>query len=389
LANESIVREIIIEELASVQLKQKRPERQTKIEIYEGDMNMEDLIADETTVITISQDDYIKRMPLDTFKEQRRGGQGIAGMQMKKEEDAVKQLYIATTHNTLMVFTNTGRCYWLKVWQIPETGRRSKGKPLVNLLEDIRPDEKIAAVLRVETFEKEDTCLLFCTKKGVVKKTELESYSHPRRKGVYALTIDDDDELIQVTLVQSNQQIMLFTRHGMAVRFAQNNVRSIGRTGRGVRGVTLKGEQDYVVGCEVVEDDHTILVASEKAFGKRSFVRDFRQTKRGGIGVRSIVVSERNGAVVAALSVTEKDSLFFMTMQGQTVRIPVEGLRVMGRATQGVKLINLKESDTLLAVQKVENGAEDSSEDFSEDSEEEIVIDDSVEESKKVDDEKE
>ena len=358
LANESMVKDIIREELSEIKAKQARSERLTKIEMAHDEMHMEDLIANEATVITISQDDYIKRMPTDTFKEQRRGGQGIAGMQMKREEDVVKQLYVATTHNTLMVFTNSGRCYWLKVWQIPETGRRSKGKPLINLLEDFRPDEKIAAVLRIESFKKENTYILFCTKKGTVKKTSLESYSNQRRKGVNAITIDEDDELIQVTLVEDGQQIMLFTRSGMAVRFDQTDVRAIGRIGRGVKGVSLKDEKDCVVGCEIVTDEDTVLIACENAYGKRSYVRDFRQTRRGGVGVRSIIVSNRNGPVVSALSVTDDNSLLFMTSQGQTVRIPVEGLRVMGRATQGVKLINLKEGDTLLTLQKLKNEEE-------------------------------
>jgi DNA gyrase subunit A len=372
LANESMVKDIIREELSEIKAKQVRSERLTKIEMAHDEMHMEDLIANEATVITISQDDYIKRMPTDTFKEQRRGGQGIAGMQMKREEDVVKQLYVATTHNTLMVFTNSGRCYWLKVWQIPETGRRSKGKPLINLLEDFRPDEKIAAVLRIESFEKENTYILFCTKKGTVKKTSLESYSNQRRKGVNAITIDEDDELIQVTLVEDGQQIMLFTRSGMAVRFDQTDVRAIGRIGRGVKGVSLKDEKDCVVGCEIVTDEDTVLIACENAYGKRSYVRDFRQTRRGGVGVRSIIVSDRNGPVVSALSVTDDNSLLFMTSQGQTVRIPVEGLRVMGRATQGVKLINLKEGDTLLTLQKLKNEEE------SEDKESSDEVDGSV-----------
>jgi DNA gyrase subunit A len=360
LANESMVRDIIREEFADV-LKLYKPERRTKIIAAESEVNMEDLIANEQAIITISEDDYIKRMPIDTFREQRRGGQGVTGISMKREDDSIKGLYVASTHDYLLIFTNLGRCYWLKVWQIPETGRKSKGKPLVNLLEDIRPDEKIATVMRVSGFNDEEY-ILMATRKGVVKKTLLSEFSNPRRKGVWALDIDEGDEVMASRLVKNGQQVMLFTYNGMAVRFDQSNVRSMGRMARGVKGVTLKNETDFIVGCEVVNGDETVLVVCENGFGKRSLVEDFRQTNRGGVGVRSIITSDRNGNVIGAICVTDADGMVMISSSGQTVRITMRDLRVMGRNTQGVKLVNLREGDNLVAIQKIEDTGENNSE---------------------------
>lgn len=357
LASEQMVRDIIKEELTDI-LRLYKGERRTKIIAAESEMNMEDLIANEPVIITISEDDYIKRMPIDTFREQRRGGQGVTGISMKREDDSIKGLYVASTHDYLLIFTNLGRCYWLKAWQIPETGRKSKGKPLVNLLEDIRPDEKIATVMRVSGFNDEEY-ILMATKKGVVKKTLLSEFSNPRRKGVWALDIDEGDEVIATRLVKDKQQVMLFTYNGMAVRFDQGNVRSMGRMARGVKGVTLKGEADFIVGCEVVNGDETVLVVCENGFGKRSLVDDFRQTNRGGVGVRSIITSDRNGNVIGAICVTDSDGMVMISSSGQTVRISMRDLRVMGRNTQGVKLVNLREGDNLVAIQKIEDTSVD------------------------------
>jgi len=352
LDHEAMVKEIIKEELAEIQ-KNHRSDRRTRMIAAETEVHMEDLIPNEQAIITISQDDYIKRMPLKTFREQRRGGQGITGMQLKKEEDVLKGLYVASAHDHLLIFTNLGRCYWLKVWQIPETGRKSKGKPLINLLEDLREEEKIATVLRVSSFE-ERAAILMATKFAVVKKTMLEEFSHPRRKGIFALEIDDGDEVVAARLVRPGQQVMLFTHQGMAVRFDESTVRSMGRTARGVKGATLRGENDCIVGCEVVSGGESILVVCENGFGKRSQVEDFRQTNRGGVGVRSIITSDRNGNVVGALSVADEDGMVMMSAMGQTVRITMRDLRVMGRMTQGVKLANLKEGDYLVAIQKLQ-----------------------------------
>lgn len=358
LASEAMVRDVIRGELEELK-KDHKSERKTQIVAAEGEFQMEDLIADEQVVITISNDDYIKRMPIDTFREQRRGGSGVIGLEMKKEVDLVKNLYVASTHDYLMIFTNHGRCYWTKVWQIPEGGRRSKGRPIINLLEDLRENEKVAAILKVRNFE-EPGSILLATLKGVVKKTELSEFSNPRRKGVYALNIDEGDELIAARIAKENEQVMLFTRSGMAVRFDESQVRPIGRVGRGVRGIFLKEPEDRVIGCEVVTPDQTILVVCEQGYGKRSLVEDFRQTQRGGSGVRSIITSDRNGMVVAALSVSDQDSVLLMSAAGQTVRIPMNDVRVMGRSTQGVRLVNVKEEgDLVVAAQKIEKEAEE------------------------------
>lgn len=365
LASEALVRGIIKDELGEV-LKHDKTERRTQIVPAEEEFQMEDLIADETVIITISDDDYIKRMPINTFREQRRGGQGVIGFDMKKEQDVLKELYVASTHDYLMTFTNRGRCHWIKVWQIPESGRRSKGKPLVNLLEGLQEGESIAAVLRVRNFDDADASILLSTKKGIVKKTLLESFSSPRRKGVYALNIDEGDEVISAHVVRSEEQIMLFTKEGMAVRFEQDEVRPIGRVARGVRGVKLKSESDGVVSCEVVKGNETVLVVCENGHGKRSNVGNFRQTHRGGVGVRSIITSKRNGLVIGALAVGDKDSVVLMSISGHTVRLGMQDIRVMGRSTQGVKVVNLKARDTLVAMQKIEHIEEEPSDDSKE-----------------------
>lgn len=353
LASEVKVREIIVEELDTVRRLDKTT-RLTKIQpVEDEDFAMEDLIANEPAVITISTDDYIKRMPVSTFREQKRGGQGVIGIDAKKENEGLKDVYVANTHDYLLVFTNFGRCYWIKVWQIPEAGRRTKGKALVNLIEGLAKEETIAAVLRIASFEEKGS-ILFSTKKGIIKKTDLVEYSSPRRKGVYAINIDEGDEVIAVRLVKQNQQVMLFTKDGMAVRFDESIVRNIGRTARGVRGVTLKDEKDVVVSCEVVDPESVILIVSEKGYGKRSKVEDFRQTNRGGKGVRSMIVNARNGSVVGAISVKDGDSVLMMSSAGQTLRTSMKEIRVMGRSTQGVRLVDLQEGSSIVGLQKIE-----------------------------------
>lgn len=355
LASEFLVREIIKEELGELK-KHHASDRRTKIIAAEGEFHMEDLIADEPVVITVSEDDYIKRMSVDVFKEQRRGGQGVIGVEMKKEADSLKDVYVASTHDTLLVFTTFGRCYWLKVWQIPEGSRRSKGKAIVNLLEDIQPEERIAAVLCVKEFT-DVSYILLCTRQGVVKKTALSAFDSPRKKGVYAINIDEGDEVIAARLTKEKQQIMLFTKEGMAVRFEESLVRAVGRVARGVKGVTLRSEKDAVVSCEVVSTEDSLLIVCQNGYGKRSKVEDFRQTNRGGIGVRSIITSDRNGHVVGAIKVEDKDSVLLMSNGGQTVRISMEEVRVMGRSTQGVRLVALHDGTCVVAIQKIGQAA--------------------------------
>jgi DNA gyrase subunit A len=359
LADEKLVRGIIKEELSDIERTHKGL-RATKIVPAEGELQMEDLIPNETVVITISSDDYIKRMPIDTFREQKRGGSGVIGADLKKETDAVKDVYIVDTHDTLLVFTSLGRCYWLKVWQVPEGNRRSKGKPLINLLEGLTKDERIAAILNIKSFE-DPGAVLFATKQGTIKKTLLDAYSSPRKKGVYAIAIDEGDEVISARLVQEKEQVMLFTRDGMAVRFDEDKCRPMGRVARGVRGVTLKDKEDYVVSCEVVKPTDTLLLVCENGFGKRSDVEEFRHTNRGGKGVRAIMINKRNGYLVAALRVDEKDGILMMSEGGQTLRTSIKDIRVMGRSTQGVTLVNLGVDDKLVAVQRISDGEESGS----------------------------
>lgn len=356
LANEQLVKDIIKEELKEVSKIQGQA-RRTKIEINgTGVLQLEDMIADEPVIITISGDDYVKRMPIKLFKEQRRGGHGVAGFDLKKETDFLKTVYSASTKDYLLIFTNFGQCFWLKVWQLLEGERRSKGKPLINFLEGIRLGERVSAILKVKDFD-EETFVFLATKNGIVKKTQLSAFSHPRKKGIKALKIDEGDELIaaRTILNDPDNQVMLFTYLGMALRFSHDKVRAMGRSARGVKGVTLKNDQDKVVACEIVskKEKPSVLIVCENGFGKRSLVEDFRVTNRGGVGVKSIVTSKRNGNVLGALSVTDEDSILMMSVQGQAIRISMKDVRVMGRSTQGVRLVHLKEKDLLVALEKL------------------------------------
>lgn len=356
LASEQMVKDIIKEELDTLKEKH-HSKRLTQIVAAEGEFQMEDLIANDPVILTVSSDDYVKRMPVDTFREQRRGGQGVAGFDSKKEQDCLKDLYLVTLHDYVLLFTTLGRCYWLKAWQIPEASRRAKGRPLINLLEDLKEGERVAKVLPVKSFDEPGACIFLVTRCGVVKKTELTAFSNPRRKGVFAITIDEGDEVIAARLTRPKEHVMLFTRQGMAVRFEEDQVRAMGRVARGVKGISLR-EGDQVVGCEVVKHDDTVLVVCERGYGKRSAVEEFRQTRRGSIGVRSIVTNERNGQVLGALVASDTDSLLMMSSQGIAVRINMGSVRVMGRNTQGVRLVNLKDKDLLVAMQKITKGAE-------------------------------
>ncbi|AQT77288.1 DNA topoisomerase (ATP-hydrolyzing) subunit A [Chlamydia gallinacea] len=353
LADEGLVKDIIRSELQELHKLHKTP-RRTTIELHSGEaLDIEDMITNEPMVITISGDDYVKRMPVKVFKEQKRGGHGVSGFDMKKDTDFLKAVYSASTKDYLLIFTNFGQCYWLKVWQLPEGERRSKGKPIINFLEGIRSGEKLAAVLNIKSFENAGF-LFLATKQGLVKKVALEAFSNPRKKGIRALEIDDGDELIAANHITSDEEkVMLFTRLGMAVRFPHDKVRPMGRTARGVRGVSLKNNQDCVVACQIVEDSQSVLVVCNNGFGKRSQVSDFRETNRGGVGVRSILINERNGNVLGAISVADHDSILLMSGQGQAIRINMQDVRVMGRSTQGVRLVHLKDGDTLVAMEKL------------------------------------
>ncbi|KZN27018.1 DNA topoisomerase (ATP-hydrolyzing) subunit A [Chlamydia pecorum] len=360
LADEELVKDIIRTELQDLVKYHKTP-RKTTIEFDADDVrDIEDIITDESVIITISGDDYVKRMPVKVFKEQRRGGHGVSGFDMKKGSDFLKAVYSASTKDYLLIFTNFGQCYWIKVWRLPEGERRSKGKSLINFLEGIRPGEQVAAILNVKSFENAGF-LFLATKQGVVKKVPLDAFSNPRKKGIRALEIDDNDELIAACHIENeHDRVMLFTKLGMAVRFPHDKVRPMGRAARGVRGVSLKNQEDCVVSCQIVTDNQSVLVVCENGFGKRSLVSDFRETNRGGIGVRSILINERNGDVLGAVPVTDNDSILLMSGQGQAIRISMQDVRIMGRSTQGVRLVHLKDGDVLVAMERLPSSNESS-----------------------------
>jgi len=326
-------------------------ERRTEIVPDEGEINMEDLIADKGCVITISHTGYIKRVPVDTFREQKRGGKGVAGMDTK-DEDFVEHVFSASTHDYLLFFTSLGRVHWKKVYELPEGSRTSRGKAIVNLLE-VQEGEKIAALIRVREFP-DNQYLVFATAKGTVKKTNLSAYGNPRAGGIIAIAIEDGDRLIGVRETNGDNEIMLITRNGMSIRFHENQLRDQGRDTMGVRGISLGSENDGVESIEVVEQGGTLLCVSENGYGKRTTFDEYPAQNRGGKGVITMKTSDRNGLVVSAHTVHENEALMMITANGQMIRIPVDGLRTISRNTQGVRLINLDEGDKLVSATPVE-----------------------------------
>ncbi|MFC1683252.1 DNA gyrase subunit A [Candidatus Zixiibacteriota bacterium] len=340
---------LIKEELLSIKEKFGDQRRTSIIEEEQSEFTLEDLIAEEDMVITISHSGYIKRLPTSTYRRQRRGGRGVTGMGTK-EEDFVEHLFIASTHDYILFFTDRGRCYWLKVHEIPSAGRVAKGRSVANLLK-IGSDENIAAFVPVKEFDKEHF-LITATRKGVIKKTSLDKYSHPRKGGIYGLVVDQDDTLIDAKLTDGSQDIILGTKKGKAIRFHESEVRNMGRVSRGVKGVTL-GKDDIMVGMVVVKRDASLLVVSENGFGKRSDIGDYRLTHRGGKGIITIKTTKRNGDVVCIKETVETDELMIITHKGVIIRLPIKGVKVIGRNTQGVKLINLDEGDKVMDVARV------------------------------------
>ena len=339
---------ILREELEGI-IAQYGDERRTEIIGAVGSFNVEDLIVEEDMVITVSHKGYVKRLPVGTYKAQRRGGRGLRGMDTK-EEDWVEHLFVASTHDYLMIFTRAGQCYWLKVWEIPVGGRTSRGKPIVNLL-NLSDKEGIASVVPVREFSA-DRNLLFCTRQGVIKKTELSAYGNVRSVGLNAINIREGDELIDVQITSGDDEIILASREGMAIRFKERDARTLGRVSAGVRGLRLK-KKDVVVGMVVVREDSKLLVVSEKGMGKRSEVDEYRLQKRGGQGVINIKTSEKTGKVVAIKSVQDDEQLMLITRKGVVNRQRVDEIRVIGRATQGVKLMNLDDGDSVVDVARV------------------------------------
>ncbi len=352
--------QVIKDELAEVARKY-GDERRSRIVGEHSDLSMEDLIADEEMVLTVSHQGYVKRIPLDTYRAQRRGGRGLQGM-ATKEEDWVEHLFVASTHDYLMVFTRDGQCYWIKVWEVPQGSRQSRGKPIVNLL-NIDSESKIAAVVPVREFS-DDRYLMFATRKGTVKKSPLSAYGNVRSVGLNAIIIRDDDELIHVQITSGTSEVILATRGGMAIRFNEEDVRVMGRVSTGVRGVRLRGD-DVVVGMVIVRDDSTLLVVTETGMGKRSVIDDYRLQGRGGYGVINMKLTDRTGKVVAIKSVLETDELMLITRNGVVNRQRVADMRVIGRATQGVRLVNLDKGDAIMDVARViADDAEDAELDY-------------------------
>jgi DNA gyrase subunit A len=324
-------------------------DRRTEIVADQGEFTVEDLIAEEDMVITISHSGYIKRISISTYRRQRRGGRGLNGADLK-EDDWVEHLFIASTHDYLLVFTNNGQLYWLKVHEIPQAGRAARGKPIVNCIA-IKPDERIAALVPVREFSP-DQFILFATRQGTVKKTALSEYGNVRTNGIRAINIEQGDELMDAQICDTTSDVVLATREGMSIRFHQGDVRDMGRVATGVKGIELE-KADAVIGMVVIRRDATLLVVSEHGFGKRSELNEYRVQKRGGKGIITFKVTDKTGACVALKEVQPDDELMMITRHGIIIRVPVEGIRVIGRNTQGVKVMNLESGDAVVDVARV------------------------------------
>jgi DNA gyrase subunit A len=356
LADETVQFQIIKTELTEIRDKY-GDERKTRIELNSKDFRIEDTIADEAVVITISHMGYIKRTPLSEYRRQSRGGRGSRGSDIR-DEDFLEHLYIATAHNYMLFFTEKGKCFWLRVYEIPEGGKTSKGRAIQNML-NIETDDKVRAIINLKDLKDEDyiknNFIILCTKKGTIKKTSLEAYSRPRLNGINAININEGDHLLEARLTNGNSEVIMALRSGRAIRFNESTVRPMGRTTTGVRGITLGGVDDEVIGMICVNStEESILVVSEKGYGKRSDVDDYRVTNRGGKGVKTLNITEKTGKLIAIKNVTDTDDLMIINLSGIIIRMAVSDLRVMGRATQGVRLINLKDDDGIAAVAKVE-----------------------------------
>jgi DNA gyrase subunit A len=359
LADISLRMGIIKDELLEIKDKYGDKAR-TEIEYTANDFRIEDTIADEEVVITISHLGYIKRTPLAEFKTQSRGGRGSKGS-VTRDNDFVEHLFVATNHNYLIFFTEQGKCFWMRVFEIPEGTKTSKGRPIQNLI-NIPMDDKIKAFVNVKDLTDQEyinnNYIILCTRQGIIKKTSLEAYSRPRANGIIAINIRENDELIEATLTNGQNEILIGLKSGKAIRFKEDSVRPLGRNASGVKAITLAGPGDGVVGMVCVEDEKSsILVVSEKGFGKKSLLEEYRITNRGGKGVKTMNVTEKTGELIAMVDVLESDDLMIINKSGITIRLSVSQLRDMGRATQGVKLITLKNDDSIAAVTKVQESA--------------------------------
>jgi DNA gyrase subunit A len=352
IASNELKYEIIRNEL--LELKEKYGDaRKTKIVQAASEVREEDLIHEENVVVTITNGGYIKRIPLSTYTMQRRGGRGIIGMDMK-EEDFVENLFISSTHNYILFFTNHGRLYWQKVYEIPEGSRQSRGKAIVNLLE-LQEGETISAMISVKEFD-ENHYLLMATRAGTIKKTPLSEFKNPRKAGIIAVTLDKDEELVRVLLTDGKKEVLMVSKKGKAIRFPEKDVRHMGRTARGVRGMTLDGPDDEVVSMDIVDETTTLLTVTENGFGKRTEYSQYPAHRRGGKGVITIITNERNGPVSRVRSVADDDELIFTSADGIIIRIPAKDISIQGRNTQGVRIMNMKPGDIVAGIARIENG---------------------------------
>ena len=315
----------------------------------EGEINIEDLIANEPCIVTISHQGYLKRTAVSAYRSQRRGGKGVMGME-QRDEDFIEHLFVCSTHDFIMFFTEDGRVYVEKVYELPEMGRAAKGKSIANFLQ-LRPDEKVAALLRIKEFT-DKNYLLMATKAGIVKKTVVNAYQNVRKGGIIGITIEKGDRLIGVRMTSGNNEVVLVTKDGMSIRFHEEDVRDMGRASVGNWGIRPE-KGDYVVGIEIVDPNAALLVAGDQGIGKRTPFDEYRKQSRGGKGIITIKTTDKVGSVVGALSVTDTDEVMLSTSQGQTVRTGCKDIRLCGRNTQGVKLINLNEGDKLVAIARV------------------------------------
>ena len=324
----------------------------------EAEIQMEDLIAEEEVVVTVSHAGYIKRNPASEYRAQNRGGKGKIGMGVR-DEDFVEKIFSASTHDHLLFFTDAGKVYWLKVYQLPDVGRATKGKAIVNLLA-LAPDEKVTVTLSVKEF-RDDQYIIMATRQGIIKKTELSAYSNPRQGGIIALTLDEGDKLIGVELTDGEQDIVLGTRLGLVIRFKERDVRAIGRTARGVRGINLE-EGNYVIGMTTLlpESATSILTVTEKGYGKRTQATEYRAQSRAGKGVISVKVTDKNGPAVSFYQVADVDDIMMMTAEGMVLRMRIGDLREIGRNSQGVRLIDMSDDDRVVGVAKLAEPDEDS-----------------------------
>jgi DNA gyrase subunit A len=348
LSNDRLLMQIVVDELKQVQEKY-GDERRTEILAAEGEFRIEDLIADEDMAITVSNTGYIKRTAVTSYRGQRRGGKGRIGMRTR-EEDFVSHLFVASTHAYIMIFSDRGRAYWLKVHEIPDVGPDGRGKAIANLV-SMQEGERIAALLAVKEFE-ENRFIVMGTKRGEVKKTELRAFSNPRAGGIIAMDVEEGDAVIAVQVSDGNHEIFIGTRNGMSIRFREADVRSMGRTAGGVRGIELR-EDDEVVAMEVLAPGGTILTVTEQGYGKRTVLDEYRVQSRGGIGIINIQTSERNGKVIGITHATDEDELMLITQQGKILRMASKDIRTIGRATQGVKLIDIEGDDQAVSIARL------------------------------------